>query len=212
MTIQLAGSMAKNLVLSLDGNEFAVALKRLDRSALYGSIEIEAFDEKGKPAELKVLAADGQTLIDKGGTALESVNNKGDSINRTELVAVDLEGKKIEMVESSFDHVNVLKPGEPDKYLGLIVKSIYMLDPVEDSDLQLLKDNLSAKQMFTFPFSYRGGLEHDAAYILSGEGEDPFMVIGKEGDIQYLNLNQAGMLSSDEEQEISADDISFDLL
>jgi hypothetical protein len=204
--------MAKTLKLSLDGEEFEVAISKIDRTALYGNVEIEAFDEKGKPAELKVLAADGQTLINKGGTALEPVNSNGDSIERKELIPVDLEGKKIELVTSSFDEVNVLKPADLDVYLGLVVKSVYMLNEVEGSDMQPLKDHLSAKLMFTFPFSYRGGLEHDAAYIIGGDGDDPFMIIGKEGDIQYLKLNQAGVLSSNEEQEISADDISFDLL
>ncbi len=204
--------MAKTLKLSLDGDEFEVAISKIDRTALYGNVEIEAFDEKGKPAELKVLAADGQTLINKGGTALEPVNSSGDSIERKELIPVDLEGKKIEMVKSSFDEVNTLKPADLDTYLGLVVKSVYVLDAVEGSDIQFLKDHLSAKQMFTFPFSYRGGLEHDAAYIVGGDGDDAFMIIGKEGDVQYLKLNQAGVLSSNEEQEISADDISFDLL
>ncbi len=204
--------MAKTLKLSLDGHEFEVAITKIDRTSLYGNVEIEAFDEKGKPAELKVLAADGRTLINKGGTALEPVNSKGDSIDRKALVPVDLEGKKIELVSSSFDGVNVLKPAALDVYLGLVVKSVYLLDDVEGSDLQPLKDHLSAKQMFTFPFSYRGGLEHDAAYIIGGDDDQPFMIIGKEGDLQYLKLNQAGVLSSNEEQEISADDISFELL
>ena len=80
-----------------------MAISKIDRTSLYGNVEIEAFDEKGKPAELKVLAADGRTLINRGGTALEAVNSKGDSIDRKALVPVDLDGKKIELVTSSFD-------------------------------------------------------------------------------------------------------------
>ena len=54
--------MARPLVLSLDGREFSVSIKKIDRDMLYGSMEIEAFDEKGNPAGLLVLAADGKTL------------------------------------------------------------------------------------------------------------------------------------------------------
>ena len=61
--------MARALVLSLDGQEFPVSLVKIDREKLYGTVEIEAFDEKGREASLRVLAADGKTLIDKGGTA-----------------------------------------------------------------------------------------------------------------------------------------------
>lgn len=204
--------MAKNLLLSLDGNEFEVVITKLDREDLYGSVEIEAFDEKGKPAVLKVLAADGKTLIEKGGTALEAINGKGDSIDRTELTAVDIEGNEIQKVESSFGQINKLKKTDVDTYLGLVVKSVYILDPPEGADLDLLKDHLSAKQMFSFPFSYRGGLSYDSAYIIGGDRDEAFMVIGKDGDVQYTKLNQVGVLSSNEEQEISADDISFDLL
>lgn len=203
--------MARNLVLSLDGKEFEVVLKRIDRDDLYGKVEVEAFDEKGRPATLKVLASDGKTLIEKGGTALEVINKKGDSIDRAELVPIDIDGNEIKRVESSFSGPNVLKKAKSDDYLGLVVKSVYLLDQTEESDLQYLHDHLSAKQMFSFPFSYRGGLEHDAAYVL-GDGKDAFMVVGREGNIEYLKLNQVGALSSNEEQEISADDLSFDLL
>lgn len=203
--------MAKNLILSLDGREFEVTIARVDRDDLYGTVEIEAFDEKGKPAALKILAADGKTLIDKGGTALATLNSKGDSIDRAELVAVDLEGEEIERVESSFNHANELKPATVDAYLGLVVKSIYLLDPADGSDLDYLDQHLESNQIFTFPFSYRGGLSYDSAYIL-GNGKDAFMVLGKDGELDYLKLNQAGALSSNEEEDISADDISFDLM
>jgi hypothetical protein len=203
--------MAKNLVFSLDGKEFEVVLKRIDRDDLYGKVEVEAFDEKGKPAELKVLAADGKTLIDKGGTALETLNAKGDSIDRTELVAVDINGDPIEKVPSSFDSPNELKPAEIDDYLSLLVKSVYTLDAPEGADIDYLKDHLSAKQIFSFPFSYRGGLEYDAAFVL-GDDKDAFMVVGKDAELRYLKLNQSSVLDSVEEAEISADDISFDLL
>ena len=203
--------MAKALRLSLDGNEFEVMMTRIDRDALYGRVEVEAFDEKGKPAELKVLAADGKTLIEKGGTALEVVNEKGDSIDRSELVPVDLDGDPLPKVESSFGQTNELERAEMNDYLGLVVKSVYLLDPPEEADIEYLMEHLDGRQMFKFQFSYRGGIEHDAAYIL-GNGKDAFMVLGKEGDMDYLRLNQATVLEPDEDQEISADDISFDLL
>ena len=203
--------MAKALRLSLDVNEFDVMITRIDRDDLYGRVEIEAFDEKGKPAELKVLAADGKTLIEKGGSALEVVNEKGDSIDRSEMVPVDLDGDPLPKVESSFGQTNKLSKAEVDEYLGLVVKSIYILDPAEDSDIDYLIDHLESGQMYKFPFSYRGGIEHDAAYIV-GSGKDAFMIIGKDGEIDYLKLNQASVLEPQEEQEISADEISFDLL
>src|SRR5438445_10481835 len=100
--------MAKALILSLDGEEFTVSLVNIDREQLYGTVDIEAFDEKGREASLRVLAADGKTLIDKGGTALATMTDKGDSIDRSDLVPINSDGEKIEQVPSSFGQTNVL--------------------------------------------------------------------------------------------------------
>lgn len=202
--------MARNLVLSLDGEEFEVELRRIDREELYGTVEIEAFDEKGAPAEVKVLAADGKTVIDKGGTALSLLDEDGNSITRTRLKPVDLDGNPIEPVPSSFDSVNALRSATVDDYLGLIVRSVYLLSKPEEDDRDTF-DSLSNGKMYTFPFSYRGGVEHDTAMIVSNR-EGVFMSIGKPGNYEYLKLNQATNLDAIEEEEISAEDISFDLL
>lgn len=205
--------MARQLILSLDGREFPVSLVKIDREKLYGSVEIEAFDEKGREAQLRVLAADGKTLIDKGGTALTVVNEKGTSVDRTALTAVDENGDPIEPVPSSFNAANVLDRATSDDYLAQMVKSVYLLQPPEDGgDIKYLLDHLDGEAIFTFPFSWRGGLDYDTAYVLGADNE-AFMVVGKQTEFKFLRLNQATTLfDSTEEEEISADDIDFDLL
>jgi hypothetical protein len=203
--------MARSLVLSLDGQEFPVSLVKVDRDKLYGEIEIEAFDEKGNEATLKVLAADGKTLIDKGGTALTLVSEEGVSISRTELSAIDQDGDPIEPVPSSFSQANVLSSASTEDYLSQVVKSIYMIEPADGTDLDYLHSHLDGEQIYSFPFSYRGGLEYDNAYVL-GADNSAFMVIGKPAALQYVKLNQAATLDAIEEEEISADEIEFDLI
>ena len=203
--------MARPLILSLDGEEFPVTLVKIDREKLYGKVDIEAFDEKGREASLRVLAADGKTLIDKGGTALATITDKGDSIDRNDLVPVDADGEKIEQVPSSFSQTNVLKPATVEDYFLQIVKSVYIVRPHEDADIKGLQDNLTAKRMFTFPFSWRGGVENDNAYLI-GSGDEAFMVVGKQAEFQFIKLNQAAVLENTEEEEISADDLDFDLM
>ncbi len=205
--------MARQLVLSLDGREFPVSLIKIDREKLYGSVEIEAFDEKGREAQLRVLAADGKTLIDKGGTALTTVNEKGTSVDRSTLVAVDEDGDTIEPVPSSFNAPNVLDRATTDDYLAQMVKSVYLLQPPEEGgDIEYLLDHLDGEQIFTFPFSWRGGLDYDKAFIIGADSE-AFMVVGKQAEFKFLRLNQAAnLLDSTEEEEISADDLDFDLI
>ncbi len=203
--------MPRELILSLDGREFPVTMVKIDRDKLYGSVEIEAFDEKGREASLRVLAADGKTLIDKGGTSLATVNEKGTSVDRTSLKAVDENGDPIEPVPSSFNGPNVLERATTDEYLSQMLKSVYLLGPGEDGDIKYLLDHLAGDDIFTFPFSYRGGLEYDKAFVLGAENE-AFMVVGKPAEFVFLKLNQATVLDSVEEQEVSVDDLDFDLL
>jgi len=203
--------MARALVLSLDGTEFPVTLIKIDRDKLYGRVEIEAFDEKGREASLRVLAADGKTLIDKGGTALATVTDKGDSVDRNDLLPITIDGEKIEQVPSSFNHTNILKPATVEDYFTQVVKSVYIVGPHEDADISELHDHLSTERIFTFPFSWRGGIEYDNAFLIGADGE-AFMVVGKQAEFQFIKLNQAAILESAEEEEISADDIDFDLL
>jgi hypothetical protein len=206
--------MARALVLELDGEEFAVSIKKIDRDQLYGSVEVEAFDEKGNPASLLILAADGKTLLDRGGTALATVDEKGNSVERSTLKAVSSTGKEIQPVDSSFNVTNHLAKAEVEDYLSQIVKSIYVIDPFDETvNLSGLTATLSEGAIYKFPFSYRGGgIEPDNGFLLGNKDGDAFMVVGKTARFQFAKLNQMAQLDSAEEQEISADDIDFDLL
>lgn len=203
--------MAKPLILSLDGQEFPVRLTKIDRNKLYGSVSIEAFDDEGKEVSLRVLAADGKTIIDTGGTALATVNEQGTSIPRSRLVAVNSDGEEIEPVPSSFSAPNPLHRADVEEYLSHTVKSVYSIDAADEADLDLLHANLSDGGIYKFPFSYRGGLEYDTAFLIENKG-DVFMIVGTPAVLQFLKLGQASVLDPVEEQEVSEDDLDFDLL
>lgn len=201
--------MPRPLTLSLDGREFDIRIVKIDREKLYGKVEIEAFDEKGNPAQLLVLAPDGKTLIDKGGTALVTVDENGDSISRADLVAVDEDGQKIETVPSSFTQINVLKQASVEDYLSQLVKSVYWIDPVDEKDKRYLQDHVSAGLIYSFDFSYRGGVDYDNAFVV-GNKADAFMIVGKPAELEFVRLNQAVDLDATEEQEVTAEEISFE--
>jgi hypothetical protein len=203
--------MPRPLVLSLDGREFDVRITKIDREKLYGKVEIEAYDEKGNPAQLLVLAPDGKTLIDKGGTALANVDENGDSISRADLIAVDEDGEKIETVPSSFNETNVLKRSTVEDYVSQLVKSVYVIDAVDEADQKYLQDHVSAGLIYNFDFSYRGGIEYDKAFVI-GNKSDAFMIVGKPAELEFVRLNQAVDLDPTEEVEVSTDEISFENL
>jgi len=203
--------MARPLTLSLDGEEYQISLVKIDRDKLYGSVDIEAYDEKGNEASLRILAADGKTLIDKGGTALATLTDKGDSVERNELVPVDAEGKPIEQVASSFGKTTAVEEATIEDYFRQIIKSVYLVLPFEGAELMGLRDVLLTGRIFTFPFSWRGGIEYDTAYLIGAEDE-VFIVVGKQAEFEYVKLNQAALLDAGDEEDISADDLDFDLM
>ncbi len=202
--------MARALVLSLDGEEFPVHMQKIDREKLYGNIEIEAFDEEGKQASLQILDVDGKTLIDTGGTSLAVLDEEGNSVDRKKLIPITSEGEEVEPVPSSFSKPNLLSEATIDEYLAHTVKTVYLLTPPEGSNLDLLKDVLSGEAIYKFDFSYRGGLEYDTAYLVGNE-KNVFMIVGVNTTLQFVKLNQPSVLEPVEEQEISGEEIEFDL-
>jgi hypothetical protein len=202
--------MARPLVLSLDGEEFPVQMQKIDREKLYGNVEVEAFDEEGKQAVLQILDADGKTLIDTGGTSLATLDEKGNSVDRKKLIPINSEGEEIKPVPSSFSAPNILYESSIDEYLSHTVKSVYLLTPGEGSNFESLEAVISGDAIYKFDFSYRGGLEYDTAFLVGNE-KNVFMVIGVNATLQLVKLNQPSVLEPIEEQEISGEEIEFDL-
>ncbi len=202
--------MARSLVLSLDGEDFPVQMQKIDRDKLYGNIEIEAFDEEGNRAFLQILDVDGKTLIDTGGTSLASLDVDGNSVDRKKLIPITSDGDEVEPVPSSFSAPNLLYESTIDEYLSHTVKSVYLLTPPEGSDFAILDDVRSGNSIYKFDFSYRGGLEYDTAFLVGNE-KAVFMIIGSNTTLQFVKLNQPSVLEPVEEQEISGEEIEFDL-
>ena len=202
--------MARALVLSLDGEEFPVQMQKIDREKLYGNIEIEAFDEEGNEAFLQLLDADGKTLIDTGGTSLATLDEDGNSVDRKKLIPITSDGEEVEPVPSSFSAPNLLYEAAVDEYLSHTIKSVYILTPSEGSNFKLLEDGLAGDAIYKFDFSYRGGLEYDTAFLI-GKEKTVFMIIGVNTTLRFVKLNQPSMLEPVEEQELSGEDLEFDL-
>src|SRR5262245_61199497 len=95
--------MAKPLVFEFRGQSIEVALEKIDRAKLYGYLDTEVQDEAGKQCELATLLGDGHSIVGKGGSALVYLSADGLWRTRAELQPVDVQGKPITPVKSSFD-------------------------------------------------------------------------------------------------------------
>ena len=200
--------MAKPLVLTFAGADLMLDLEKVDRSKLYGYREVEAIDEKGRKCDLATLADDGRTVIGRGGTAHAMLSPEGAWMEKSALKPVNPEGKPITPVASSYSApVPLGTKASIDEYLSHNIRSVYVVRP--QGDATALGKELQAGTIYTFPYSFRGGLEADVAFLLAGKDGNVFLAVGNPTKIRFVGLEQAAALTEEtvgeEEEEESLD-------
>ena len=202
--------MAKPLVFNFAGSELAFSLSKVDRSRLYGYKELEVLDEKGGKCELATLASDGQTIIGRGGTGLATFNADGLWCEKSQLKPVDLDGKEIQPVPSSYTApIPLAKTATVDEYLQHNIRLVYQL--ASEGDVAPIRQPLAEGKIFKFPYSYRGGLEADAGFLLQGEDGNFFFVVGNPTKVEFTGLAQVSGVEEESEAE-EADLMDFDMI
>lgn len=205
--------MAKPLVLQFGDRDLPFDMAKIDRDKLYGFKKTEAYDLQGRRCELATLTNDGQTMVALGGTGMGYLNSDGEWYSKTDLTAVDAEGKPFEPVASSFlAPIKLFDTATVEDYLQHNIKSIYELNiDVECDDL---RQELSKGTIFTFPFSYRGGIEADTAFLLTNEEGTLFLALGVPSKIEFVGLQTTVVSesSSADDEDENDDLMSFDMI
>jgi hypothetical protein len=197
--------MAKQLTVQHSGKDLRLDLEKVDRSKLYGFVETEVFDDEGQRCELATLNSDGNTLVGRGGAALATLSPNGLWRQKAGLKPVDTQGKEIAPVKSSFDApIPLTQTATIDEYLAHGIHLVYKLDA--EGDAAELIEELRGGKIFSFPFSYRGGLEAYAGFLLLGADGNLFLVAGTKQNFEFVGFNQpAGVVADDEEAEEEED-------
>lgn len=201
------------LQLEHKGDAVNCGISKVDRSKLYGYVKTEILDDQGRVCSAATLASDGRTLIPSGGVALAYVSPTGAWRDKKELQAVDMSGDPIESVTSTFKEVvDLTEESSVENLLDHNIRMIYELAPDEESDFPVsLINDLQSGKIYTFPFSYRGGLTADTAFILEGDDETVWMLIGKKTDVHYISYEQAKGVAETEESEEEDEDLDFNM-
>jgi hypothetical protein len=203
--------VAKPLVFKYGGGELAFTLGKVDRSKLYGYKELEVLDSKGRRCELATLAGDGHTVIGRGGTSLAYLSPDGQWCEKSQLKPVDLEGKEICPVGSSYAApIDCLAPCTIDEYLQHNIRLVYVLS--SENDMTSLRQELASGTILKFPYSYRGGLEADAGFLLTGEDGNVFMAVGNPTKVEMLGLAQVAVVEEEEAAVEEGDLMDFDMI
>jgi len=203
--------MAKPLVFQWGDEELPFTLNKVDRSKLYGYKDLEVLDEDGRPCELATLAEDGRTVVGRGGTGLGALDADGCWADKSRLTPVDLEGEVIKPVPSSYSApVKLFDTVTPDEYLRHNIRLVYQLET--EHEIATLREELARGTIFSFPYSYRGGLEADAGFLLLGEDGSLFLVVGSPTDVQFIGLQQTAAIVEEDETADETDLMDFDMI
>lgn len=218
-TICLTHRPMPDLQLQFQGAELTCGLNKVDRSKLYGFVKTEVVDENEEKCALATLANDGRTLIPAGGVALAYVSPTGFWRDRGNLKPVNLEGEEIEPVTSTFKApVDLTETATIEEYLDHNIRMAYALEPkTEEGEATFPEDlvkELETGTIYRFPFSYRGGLTADTAFLLQGADETIWMLVGKKTDIHLIDFQQTGGVVEEEESSGDRDgeDLDFGMM
>lgn len=205
------------LQLQYHGASVACDLSKVDRSKLYGYVDTQVLDEQQRPCRLATLASDGRTLLPAGGVALAYVSPNGLWREKPDLKAVDLEGNEIQPVISTFKApVTLEQTASAEDLLDHNIRMSYLLTPEGESAAfppELLAA-LEQGEIFTFPFSYRGGLTADTAFLLQGQDGSVWMLAGTKTSIQLVSFEQQAALVADagSEEDEESEEIDFGMM
>lgn len=199
--------MAKKLRIRLNGRDFSVIPTKLERKKLYGWNELRVVTPDGTPCQQAGLNSDGITIIPTGNSKNGIISEDGLWMERSELVAIDVEGKEARKVPSSFDTgIELMNKTCTEDLLNHNITSVYQLT----GDEGLILASKIGDNIYRFPFSYRGGFEWSTAFILAN-GPTTFILVGSDGSYDYIGLEQHGKLDTLEEELSLEDDLDFSM-
>jgi hypothetical protein len=199
--------LPRSLNFAFDGRTFALALTKVDRAKLYGEIAIESFDDNGRLCELVSLARDGRTMVAMGGSASGYLTEDGLWADRDELTAIDAKGNVLEIASSTFDlTTQLVREATLEDYLDHEIRLPYLLSPADGQFDPGFLAAIQQGKIFQIDFSYRGGSFTDPAFILAGDEDMVWLMVGEPARVEYVGLSQAAVCAATATAELETDD------
>ncbi len=198
--------MARKLNISLRGSTFELEPIKLERKKLYGWVETRVTTQEGGICTSASINDDGVTLAAGGSVKMGIITDDGKWAERDEFVTVDIDGNPIEGVPSSFDiGIQLHQQASEEDILATEISTVYQLNAEGDNELITALGD----EIYTFPWSYRGGLPSTAFIVAIGP--QVFILAGTPFPIEYITLDDHSMLDDDAEEEFESDDLDFSM-
>lgn len=198
--------MAKTINVALNGEKAIFSFRPIDRSALYGRRRRVAFDTEGNECSKASLLSDGSLLLQSGMTAQGYFLKDGTWVPQSDLSAISLDGKPLELHSSTVGVEVKLSEVSPQEALSISFSNTYLLEAEEFSSK--LKEALDSGKVFSFPFNVRDDYNVETG-ILIGNESGYFALIGNK--VEYEECTLSNLASVSEESVDSSDDLDFEM-
>lgn len=198
--------MAKTINVSLNGEKAVFGFRPIDRAALYGRRRRVAFDTEGNECSKASLLSDGSLLLQSGMTAQGYFLKDGTWVPQSDLSAISLDGKPLELHSSTVGVEVELSEVSPQEALCISFSNTYLLEAEEFSSK--LKEALDSGKIFSFPFNVRDDYNVETG-ILVGNESGYFALIGNK--VEYEECTLSNLASVSEESVDSSDDLDFEM-
>ena len=198
--------MAKELIFKLSGADYPAAPVKLERKKIYGWSDTVATDRDGIECTSAYLSPDDSLIIPSGGLKQATVDSSGRWVNKSELKAFSEDGtEELPVLPSSFDApIELNVKATKEEFLDNDWESVY----------QLVNPELAAAigdDIYKFDFSYRGGVNHNDAYLMNTPG-GLFLFAGDRQEFPLLSLADETTIDDTEEPvEESIDELDFSM-
>lgn len=197
--------MAKELVFSLSGTDYAAAPVKLERKKIYGWTTLVATDRDGGVCDSAYLSDD-SLIIPSGGLKQATVDSEGHWVDKSGLKAFSEDGEQeLPVYPSSFDApIDLSQKATVEEFLDNDWESVYQLD---NPDLAAAVGN----DIYRFEFFYRSGTNHNDGYLLNTPG-GLFLFAGDRQEFPLLSLvEEAAIDETEEVEEESIDELDFSM-
>ena len=198
--------MAKELIFSIAGKDYGAAPVKLERKKIYGWTNIVATDKAGEVCSSAYLSPDDALVIPSGGLKQGTVDSEGRWVEKSELTAYSEDGSEpLPTYASSFDAPIALKEkATPEDFLDNDWESVYQL---VNADLAAAVGN----DIYKFDFSYRGGTNHNDAYLMNTPS-GLFLFAGDKQEFPLVSLAEETTIDDTEEPvEEEIDELDFSM-
>jgi hypothetical protein len=194
---------ATYLDLTYQGRPSRFSVLPIDRAQLLGATKRIALDALGNECDTAWLTRDGQHLLHAGSFADLYVNERGDSVERRELVPVDREGKPLTTQRSTRgDAQDLGAPVPADELLDHVVTRVYTLgagalDPALE---RALRDG----SVFRVAYRPRKTVNATPAFLLAN-ALGTFLLLAEPCGFAFVGLEQAVPADADDHEGDGSD-------